>query len=91
MVVTGTPGARDWLANLRENHEAVVHLRNPARDLAVMGEEVTDGSSRRRIVTEAWRLQPWYAEQGYSMDDWVQDSPMVVLTPPGYGHEGDTT
>lgn len=80
MVVTGTPGNRHWLANLRANPEAVVQLRDPARDLTVMGEEVTDGTQRRRIVAEAWRLQPWYAEQGYSMDAWVRDSPMVVLT-----------
>jgi deazaflavin-dependent oxidoreductase (nitroreductase family) len=81
VVLTGTPGARDWLANLREHAEAVLHLRQPDRDLAVKAEEVTDRGERRRVAQEAWRLQPWYAEQPFSIEDWVADSPMVVLTP----------
>jgi deazaflavin-dependent oxidoreductase (nitroreductase family) len=81
IVLTGTPGARHWLANLREHPEAVLHLRDPDRDLAVTAEEVTDGATRRRIAKEAWHLQPWYAEQPYSIEDWVTDSPMVILTP----------
>ena len=81
VTVTGTPGARNWLANLRENPGAVLHLRDPDRDVAVRAEEVTEGARRRRVATEAWRLQPWYAEQPYTLDDWVTDSPMVVLTP----------
>lgn len=88
MVVTGTPGARHWLANLRANPHAVVHLRDPARDLAVLAQEVTEEGNRRRIVAEAWHLQPWYAEQVYSMDDWVQDSPMVMITPSSAGRDG---
>jgi hypothetical protein len=33
-------------------------------------------------VTVTWcRLQPWYAEQPFSVDDWVADSPVVILTP----------
>jgi deazaflavin-dependent oxidoreductase (nitroreductase family) len=81
IAVTGTPGARHWLANLRENPEAVLHLRHPDRDLAVTAREVTDEAARRRIATEAWRLQPWYADQPYSLAEWVASSPMVVLTP----------
>lgn len=79
--VTGTPGPRSWLANLRSNPDAVLHLRDPDRHVPVTAEEVTDEAGRRRVATEAWRLQPWYAEQPYSLDDWVADSPMVVLTP----------
>ena len=90
LVVTGTPGARHWLANLRANPEAVVHLRDPARDVAVTVEEVTDESSRRRIVAQAWHLQPWYAEQAYSMEDWVQDSPMVIMGPRSADSDGST-
>jgi hypothetical protein len=81
IVVTGTPGARHWLANLRDRPAAVLHLRRPDREVTVTAEEVIDETARRRITTEAWRLQPWYAEQPYSVEDWVADSPMVMLTP----------
>ena len=79
MVVTGTPGGRNWLANLRANSRAVLHLRGPARDIEVAATEVTDPAERRRITTEAFRLQPWYASQQYSVEDWVAGAPMVVL------------
>lgn len=81
IVLTGTPGFRHWLANLRENPSAVLHLRQPKRDVAVTAAEVTDEPTRRRVTAQAWHLQPWYAEQPYSIDDWVAGSPMVVLTP----------
>ncbi|GAA2017830.1 hypothetical protein GCM10009740_01720 [Terrabacter terrae] len=85
IVVTGTPGARHWLANLREHAGAVLHLREPVQHLEVLAEEVTDAATRRRIAEQAWRVQPWYATQGYSVEDWVSGSPMVLLTP----HFGD--
>jgi deazaflavin-dependent oxidoreductase (nitroreductase family) len=81
IVLTGTPGPRGWLANLRHHPEAVLHLRRPACDLAVLAREVTERVQRRRVAEEAGRLQPWYADQPYSIDDWVADSPMVVLQP----------
>lgn len=79
IVLTGTPGPRSWLTNMRNHPEAVLHLRDPARDLAVLAREVTDPAQRRRVAEEAGRLQSWYADQPYSIDDWVAASPMVVL------------
>ncbi|MCB2176538.1 MAG: nitroreductase family deazaflavin-dependent oxidoreductase [Actinomycetales bacterium] len=81
IVVTGTPGTRDWLANLRQDPGAIIHLRDPARDLAVTAQEVTERADRLRVVAAAWRLQPWYAEQPFSVEDWVARSPMVELVP----------
>lgn len=81
IVLTGTPGTRHWLANLREHPRAVLHLRQPAEDREMSAAEVTDPAARRRVAELAWRLQPWYAQQPYSIDDWVDRSPMVVLTP----------
>lgn len=80
IVVTGIPGVRSWLANLRARSQAVLHLRSPDRDIEVEAAEVTDKAKRRRITTEAFRLQPWYAQQPYSLEDWVDGAPMVVLT-----------
>jgi deazaflavin-dependent oxidoreductase (nitroreductase family) len=81
IVVTGTPGARNWLANLRDHPDAILHLRDPSRDLPVTPEEVTDQAKRRRLVEEARRIQPWCADQPYSIEDWVAYAPMVVLMP----------
>ncbi|MEZ5191869.1 MAG: hypothetical protein R2734_04780 [Nocardioides sp.] len=83
VVLTGTPGPRGWLANLRSNPAATLHLREPHRDVPVIAHEVTGLEERHRIAEEAGRLQPWYAEQPYSVDDWVEGSPMVVLAPGG--------
>ena len=81
IVLTGTPGARNWLANLRDHPDAILHLREPSRDLPVIAREVVDQAKRRRLAEEARRIQPWYADQPYSIDDWVAHSPMVVLIP----------
>ena len=81
IVVTGTPGARNWLANLRDHPDATLHLREPSRDLPVIAREVADQAKRRRLAEEARRIQPWYAEQPYSIEDWVDHAPMVVLMP----------
>ncbi len=81
VVLTGTPGARHWLANLRADPAAVLHLRDPDEDLPVLASEVTDAGARRRCAEEAWRLQPWYAEQPFSIEQWAECAPMVVLTP----------
>ena len=89
LVLTGTPGPRAWRANLRVNPAAVVRLPDPEGERAVVAREVTDPHRRRRIIDEAWRLQPWYAEQPYSVEEWVASSPVVVLDP--HGPSGGTS
>ncbi len=86
-VLTGTPGPRGWLANLRARPDAVLHLRDPSRDVEVAAQEVTDLVARRHLVAEAWRIQPWYAEQRHTLDDWVARSPVVVLVPTAPGSD----
>jgi deazaflavin-dependent oxidoreductase (nitroreductase family) len=87
IVLTGTPGTRHWLANLRANPAADLHLREPAQDVAVMAHELTDRDERRRVAEEARRLRPWCGRQPFSVEDWVVSAPMVILTPTAPGAE----
>lgn len=80
LVITGTPGTRGWLANLRATPEATLRFRDPARDVPVVAQVVTDPAERRRLVPLIWAAQPWYSEQPHSVADWVASAPMVVLT-----------
>ena len=41
-------------------------------------------------MAQASHLQPWYAEQAYSMEDWVHDSPMVIMGPRSADSDGST-
>jgi len=76
--ITGTPGRRDWLANLRANPELVVHLkRNAALDLAARATEVTDEATRRLVIEHL--AASWYRGQT-SIEDLVSNAPMVEIT-----------
>lgn len=73
--ITGTPGPRDWLANLRAHPELVVHLRGAA-DLPAVAIEVVDEPTRRRVL-EHLRAS-WYRGQ-VSIDELVATAPMVEV------------
>lgn len=84
--ITGRPGfPRDWLANLTTNPEFTIHLRNPATDLPVVAEIVTDSETRRailyRILTESWGTDP--AKANGQLDRWVEDAPLIRFSPVG--------
>ncbi|MEY2452722.1 MAG: hypothetical protein QOD92_2296 [Acidimicrobiaceae bacterium] len=76
--ITGTPGRRDWLANLRANPELTIHLktREPA-DLAAHATDVTDEATRRSVIEHL--AATWYRGQT-SVDDLVANAPMVEIT-----------
>jgi deazaflavin-dependent oxidoreductase (nitroreductase family) len=80
--ITGTPGPRDWLANLSANPELVVHLKRRAHlDLRARAESVTDDETRRTVLEHL--TARWYRSQT-PLDELVATAPLVeVVFPAG--------
>jgi hypothetical protein len=69
--LTGTPGRRDWYANLRTNPEFTFHLKRGVQaDLPARAHPIEDPSERRPIFE---RLRP---EQ---VDAWTAGAPLVEV------------
>ena len=74
--LSGTPGRRDWYANLAANPEFVFHLKQSVRaDLPARARLVTDPAERREIVEGIFRAR---AAAG-SVARWVEGSPIAEV------------
>jgi len=75
--ITGTPGKRDWYANLVANPAFTFHLKESATaDLAAHARPITDLDERALVLT------PILERLGRSntMADWMADSPLVAVS-----------
>lgn len=73
-IVTGTPGRRDWMANVRSDPRVVIE----AGDLRVeaTATEISDEGFRRRFFSST---DPrWYRGQ-VELDRLVAEAPMIML------------
>jgi deazaflavin-dependent oxidoreductase (nitroreductase family) len=76
LFITGTPGRRAWLANLRENPEFTFHLKESAQaDLPARARVVEEEAERRQILEAILRRLGRSAE----LETWVNDSPLVEV------------
>jgi deazaflavin-dependent oxidoreductase (nitroreductase family) len=76
--ITGTPGPRDWYANLLAEPALVMHLKeSTAADLAAHAAVVLDQPTRRMVIEHA--SAEWYRSQA-DVDDLVAHAPMVEVT-----------
>lgn len=73
-VITGTPGRRDWLANLAADPRLIVHV--DGLDLEATATLVDDVLFRRRVFTSPHTS--WYAHQA-ELDRLVATAPMVEI------------
>lgn len=75
--ITGTPGRRDWLANLKADPTLVVHLkRRELIDLPAVARVVDDEATRRDVLTHL--SARWYRGET-DIDQLVADAPMVEV------------
>ncbi|MDF1597111.1 MAG: nitroreductase/quinone reductase family protein [Acidimicrobiia bacterium] len=73
-IITGTPGFRDWYANVLANPAVVIHV--DGRALPATVRPVRDPGVRLRVFTHP--DTNWYTTQA-SLDDLVATSPMVEV------------
>jgi deazaflavin-dependent oxidoreductase (nitroreductase family) len=76
LYITGTPGKRDWYANLLTNPQFTFHLKQSTRaDLPARAIPIFDEAERRRVlskVVEKWKRQ-------HELEAFVQSSPLVKV------------
>jgi deazaflavin-dependent oxidoreductase (nitroreductase family) len=78
--LTGTPGRRDWYANMLVHPGFIFHVKEGARvDLPARAVPITDPAERWRIMDEVRRQNSWFAAQGDGLDAWVAGSPLVAV------------
>lgn len=78
--LTGTPGPRDWYANLLARPRFTFHVKEGARaDLPARAVPITEAAERRRIMAQVLRYNSWFAAQRFDLDDWVAGSPLVAV------------
>jgi deazaflavin-dependent oxidoreductase (nitroreductase family) len=72
--LTGSPGRRDWYANLKANPDLVVHAkrRDPV-DLPSQARPIEDPAERREVFG---RL---LASTRYDLEEWIARSPLAEL------------
>ncbi|WP_436534433.1 nitroreductase/quinone reductase family protein [Actinoplanes sp. HUAS TT8] len=71
--LTGSPGSRDWYANVLANPGFTLHLTD--RDLRVRGRAVTDPGERARVFGAIVPGLGW----GGSLESWIDGSPLVEI------------
>jgi deazaflavin-dependent oxidoreductase (nitroreductase family) len=75
--IAGTPGRRDWLANLTANPRLVVHLKRHGHvDLAAGASVVVDVVTRRAVLAHS--SAAWYRRQ-QPLDVLIDTSPLVEV------------
>lgn len=73
-VITGTPGRRDWLANVTNDPRIIVHSN--ASDIDATASVVTDRVFRREVFT--LQQTSWYSTQA-ELEVLVDTAPMIEI------------
>ena len=75
--LSGSPGTRDWYANLLTSPEFTFHLKGSVHaDLPAVARPITDEAERREVVRG---ILEDLGRGTRNVDDWVAGSPLVEV------------
>ncbi len=75
--ISGTPGKRDWYANLIAHPDFTFHLKQSTKaSLRAHATPITTPAQRREIMAKIVRN----TDNAPDLDKWVSDSPLVEVT-----------
>jgi deazaflavin-dependent oxidoreductase (nitroreductase family) len=75
--LSGSPGTRDWYANLVANPEFTFHLKGSAQaDLPAVARPITDEAERREVI--AGILED-LGRGSDNLEEWVASSPLAEV------------
>jgi deazaflavin-dependent oxidoreductase (nitroreductase family) len=76
LYLSGSPGRRDWFANIAAHPHFTLHLKRSAvADLPARGRPVTEPDERRRVLAEIVRG----LGGSRNLDAWIARSPLVEV------------
>ena len=78
ILITGSPGARGWYANMTANPNFTWHFKQSFfRDIPAVATPITDEGERRALFVRMMELEDRMAH--VEVDDWARRSPMVQV------------
>jgi len=73
--ITGSPGTRDWYANLLENPRFVFHLKQSINaDLPAIARPILESHERQAVLTEVTQRVG-----ARNLDAWMSGAPLVAI------------
>jgi deazaflavin-dependent oxidoreductase (nitroreductase family) len=76
--ITGTPGTRDWYANMVANPAFTFHLKESvSADLPARARPIIEPDERRAVLT---KILAKIGRSPDQLDAWLADSPLVAVT-----------
>jgi hypothetical protein len=75
--LSGSPGTRDWYANLRVDPEFTLHLKGSVHaDLPAIAHPITDEGERREVIRG---ILEDLGRGSANVEEWVAGSPLVEV------------
>ena len=74
--ITGTPGTRDWYANMVADAQMTFHLKQSVQaDIPARARPITDDDERRQVFLGVFDK----LEGHRNLDEWMSSSPLVEV------------